>query len=140
MRASLRELENAIRASWGPDTCHTPEQWDPALPERAQCGTTAMVVQDLLGGDLLEAKVFRDGEHVEHHYWTRLPSGVDVDLTGGQFGDGFEVGEPVVRARNEPMPPQHEAQYLALAARVKDRLGLDGYEPVPPAPDRSSSA
>ncbi len=134
MRVSLVELEAAIRASWGPDTCHTPEQWSPDLPERAQCGTTAMVVQDLLGGDLVEAKVYRNGQHVEYHYWTRLPSGVDVDFTGAQFGDGFEVGEPEVRPRNKPMPPQHEAQYLTLAARVKDRLHLDGYMPMPPGP------
>ncbi len=132
MRVSLADLETAIRASWGPDTCFSPELWDPQLPERAQCGTTALVVQDLLGGDLLEAKVYRDGEHVEHHYWTRLPSGLDVDLTGAQFGDGEVVDEPVARGRNKPMQPRHEAQYVALAARVKERLGLDGYEPAPP--------
>ncbi len=42
------------------------------------------------------------------------------------------IGEPVVRLRDKPMRPRHEAQYVALATRVKDRLRIAGYEPVPP--------
>jgi hypothetical protein len=41
---------------------------------------TALVVQDQLGGDLVRARI--DGES---HYWNRLPSGQELDLTREQF-------------------------------------------------------
>jgi hypothetical protein len=82
----------------------------------------AMVVQDLLGGDLLEAKVYLAGDQVEHHYRTRLPSGVEIDLTARQFGDEYVIGEQIVRTR-DGQKPKHAAQYRLLADRVCDRLG-----------------
>jgi hypothetical protein len=37
-------------------------RWSPADPARGQCGPTALVVNDLLGGDLCVAEVrLRDG-------------------------------------------------------------------------------
>jgi hypothetical protein len=42
---------------------------------------TALVVQDILGGDLILAEVHVAGAQVGHHYWNRLPDGSDVDLT-----------------------------------------------------------
>nr|WP_181786825.1 hypothetical protein [Streptomyces phytophilus] len=51
----LTDIERALRSSWGADTC-TPEfraRWSPGNPARDQCGVTAMVVNDLLGGELL---------------------------------------------------------------------------------------
>ena len=129
MRRSLNEVEAAIRASWGPDTCYDPDLWNPDMPERAQCGTTAMVIQDLLGGDLLEAKVYRDGEQVEHHYWTRLPSGIEIALTAEQFDDDLVIGEPLVRVR-DGQKPKHRAQYEALAQRVRERLDVAAHPPT----------
>ena len=122
MRYTLQEVEDAIRSSWGPDTCYEPYLWDEGPPSRGQCGTTALVLQDLIGGELLEAKVYRDGEPVEHHYWTRLPSGLEIDLTGDQFAEGLIVGEGTVRHRTVPLKGDHEAQYLALLGRVRAAL------------------
>lgn len=115
---SLDELERRIRAGWGPDTCFTPEQWEPDRPEVAQCGTTALVVADLMGGELLEAPVYRNGEQIEYHYWTRLPSGQEVDFTRTQFDDDRVIGEPVVRERPPVLKPRFQAMYDALLACV----------------------
>ena len=79
MEWDRKELKELIRRAWGPDTCYSEDLWDPALPENGQCGTTALVVAELLGGELLEAPVYRGEERVEYHYWTRLPSGEEVD-------------------------------------------------------------
>lgn len=48
------DLEAAIRAAWALDTCDPVDgdDWSPANPSRGQCGSTALVVHDLLGGDL----------------------------------------------------------------------------------------
>ena len=103
------------------DTCQFPHLWNPDVPETGQCGTTAMVVMDILGGELLEAEVAVDGERIEYHYWTRLPNGDEVDLTRGQFGaDGDRriIGEPYVRERPESLKPEFQALYDTMLARV----------------------
>ena len=54
-RWTLREIEPAVRSAWGIDTCdpHDLADWHPGNPARGQCGATALVVNDLLGGDLV---------------------------------------------------------------------------------------
>ena len=65
---SLIHVERAIRAAWGPDTC-APEDipdWCSDNPARGQCGTTALVLNDFFGGDLMWGDVHRDGEWVDY--------------------------------------------------------------------------
>ena len=55
---SLAELERAIRDSWSERSCDPVDlPWSPANAAKGQCGVTALVVQDLLGGELLMAEV-----------------------------------------------------------------------------------
>jgi hypothetical protein len=83
---SVDMLRPLLQAAWGPDTSYpdASEDWRPDNPARAQCGMTALVVQDLLGGDLILGEVHVDGVKVENHYWNRLPDGSEVDLTADQ--------------------------------------------------------
>ncbi|MFE6668827.1 hypothetical protein ACFVFH_35345 [Streptomyces sp. NPDC057697] len=108
---SFDDIERAIRRGWGADTttpAHRPD-WTPDRPARDQCGVTALVVQDLLGGELIRGEVHVDGERVDYHWWNRLGLGVEVDLTREQFGPreivvGGEVIErpaEIVRLREE---------------------------------------
>ena len=84
---------------------------------------TALVVQDLLGGDLLCAEVhWLDGRRQGVHYWNRLPAGVDVDLTREQFGAGELVGEPEVVVRAPGPPRRCREEYLLLHQRVTTAL------------------
>jgi hypothetical protein len=124
---TLAAIEEAIRASWGPDTVDPDDGWNPANPARGQCDVTALVVHDIFGGDLLSAGVFRGGERVEGHMWNRLPGGLELDLTREQFVEGQVVGEPDALqrpARFEPSHPRHHRYlaYLILAERVRERL------------------
>lgn len=119
---TLEELERRIRLSWGPDTCQFLHLWDPDRPEQGQCGTTAMVVMDIMGGELLEAEVHLDGEQIEYHYWTRLPNGREVDFTRTQFdapGDRRVIGEPVVKERPPTLKPEFQSLYDTMMARVR---------------------
>jgi hypothetical protein len=127
---TLAQLEQAIRDSWSLDTADSDNDWTPENPSCGQCDITSLVVHDLLGGELLGAEVYRDGERVEAHMWNRLPSGIEIDLTREQFKRGEIVGEPVVRRRTaaiaDPAHPRYERYetYLVLARRVRERLGL----------------
>ena len=121
----LLAIDQAIRASWGPDVCEDPADvpgWSPGNPSRGQCGPTALVVNDLLGGHIGVAEVrLRDGSQQGFHWWNRL-AGVDIDLTRQQFGPDELVQEPRVLARPASPPRRGEAQYLLLRSRVLARL------------------
>ncbi len=119
----LTDIEAAVRASWGPDTT-TPEhrpQRSADNPARDQCGVTALVLHDLLGGDLLRGEVHVDGVQTDFHWWNRLAGGHEIDLTREQFAPEEIVTEGTVVVR----PPQIRRcreEYELLRARVLERL------------------
>jgi hypothetical protein len=119
---SVDEVEHAVRLSWRRDTSDEPEAWWSGNPARGQCAATALVVRDWLGGVLLRADVLRAGAPVQVHYWNRLPSGRQVDLTSEQFGPEEVVGPPTVLSPSRRPPEDAARRYDLLAARVRERL------------------
>ena len=113
-------LRPILRAAWGLDTCdpHDLEDWRPENPARGQCGVTALVVQDLLGGDLVLGEVLVDGTKVGHHYWNRLPDGYDIDFTADQFYPAEVVSSGQVQHRPPDAPVRCREQYELLRRRV----------------------
>src|SRR6202140_4399243 len=77
----MRTLPAVFQECWSRDTSFDPEKWTPENSTHGQCAITALVIQDLLGGDLLRAKV-----NGAEHYWNRLPDSSELDLTRDQFG------------------------------------------------------
>jgi hypothetical protein len=121
---TLAGLESAIRASWSIETCDPTDVafWTPAEPSRGQCAVTALVVHDLLGGELLEAEVdHADGSHQGFHYWNRF-AGVDVDLTRRQFAGGEVVLAPHLIQRLPDVPWLAHEQYVIFRDRVDAAL------------------
>jgi hypothetical protein len=123
---SLSVVEQAIRASWSPESCDPVDlaDWSPENPARGQCGVTALVLQDLLGGELLIGEVrHADGSRQGVHYWNRLEDGDELDLTREQFADGEVVQPPRPVARPADLSGARTfAQYRALADRVDAAL------------------
>jgi hypothetical protein len=121
---TLAQLEQAIRHSWDEQTCDPaePEPWNPDNPSRGQCVATTAVLHDYLGGDMLIAEVYVDGERRGHHAWNRLAGGGEIDLTSAQFRPEESVGEPRVIARPTDRPMRIQAQYELLRDRVQARL------------------
>ncbi|WP_065483339.1 hypothetical protein [Streptomyces sp. PTY087I2] len=120
----LSDIEQALRSSWSAETC-TPEyrdRWTPDNPARDQCGVTAMVLNDLLGGELVRGEVHVDGVRTDFHWWNRLGMGVEIDLTREQFGPEEVVvgGDVVVRPPGEL--PRLQEEYALLRDRVEARL------------------
>ena len=99
-------------------------RWSEANPAWGQCASTALVVQDLLGGSLMMADVHgADGTPAGVHYWNRLVGGLELDLTREQFRDGEIIGEP----REVPRPAdvtrgRLPGQYRLLSLRVARQL------------------
>jgi hypothetical protein len=137
MIVSLAEVDAAMRASWASDTCSPDDAarvpWAAGNPAWGHCDVTALVLHDLLGGELVMGEVHVDGEQHGYHWWNRLDSGVEVDLTREQFRDGQVVTRKEVVAR--PVGPvRRQREYELLRHRVLERLGLPPDTGPPPEP------
>jgi hypothetical protein len=118
-----------IRASWSSASCDPVDApWSPENPAKGQCGVTALVVQEHLGGDLLMAEVrHADGSRQGVHYWNRLPDGEELDLTRAQFVAGEVVLEPQVVDRPADLSGGRVyGQYVVLATTVREGLARLG--------------
>jgi hypothetical protein len=123
---TLHEVEAAIRGSWSVETCDPTdeENWTPENPSLGQCAVTALVVHDLLGGELLEAEVhYTDGTRQGFHYWNRL-AGVDIDLTRAQFAGNEHVQSPQLVDRLPSRPWLAQDKYVVFRDRVRAVLQL----------------
>lgn len=125
MATDLQELARNLGRHWSRDTSADSARWSPENPSHGQCAVTALVVQDHFGGELLRARV--DGIS---HYWNRLPSGAEVDLTRQQFGPDVQVpaGEPRPRSFVLSFPDTVD-RYLLL----RHALGLSAEVKVTPS-------
>jgi hypothetical protein len=121
---SLTDVEQAVRASWGADTCDPVDRagWHPGNPARGQCGVTALVLHDLFGGELVLGEVRVAGERTGVHYWNRFGAGLEVDLTRGQFRQDEEVVGGTVVQRPPGPPRRARAEYELLRDRVSAHL------------------
>ncbi|WP_280404026.1 YunG family protein [Nocardia brasiliensis] len=123
---TLDVIEQALRSSWAADTCSPDDvaraPWDFGNPAWGHCDITALVVQDVFGGDLMLGDVYLVEEQRGFHWWNRLPDGAEVDLTLEQF----RLGETVTNGRVvRPVGPlrRRVEEYELLRRRVADHVG-----------------
>jgi hypothetical protein len=115
----LEAIERALRASWSRATSDDPDEWTPEWSTRGQCGVTAYVVRELLGGDILVAPVHGSHLEGEHHAWNRLPSGQEIDLTSEQFRAGETLGEAWVGEVYVTQDGVHRGELLLDEVRAR---------------------
>lgn len=107
----LHQLRARLSMCWSRDTAFRKREWDKGKRSRGQCYPTALLVQDLLDGDILTGKV---GE--EYHYWNRLPDGTEVDFTSDQYGgDGIH---PVTEGKKPRRRLNRKNERYVLLKRV----------------------
>ena len=92
----LEELKKVIEVSWSKETCYPTLQdnWNNSNPSLGQCATTALIVNDFLGGKIM--RTMQDG--ISHYY--NLVNGKVIDLTIDQFKGiipNYEIGEERTR-------------------------------------------
>ena len=123
---TLSEVEAAVRSSWGPETSFASADYmarGAGQPSRGQCGTTALVIQHLLGGDLMVADVEYEGRVEGVHYWNVTPGGVELDLTRDQFTPAESLtNQRRVATRRNPSTAG-EQPFQLLRERVTAALG-----------------
>ena len=128
---TLTRIADALREAWAADTCSPDDLarsgWQPDNPAWGQCDITALVVNDLFGGELVCGEVYLNGEQHNYHWWNRLPSGLELDLTREQFRLGQEIVPTRVVARPPGPTRRRWAEYLLLRERLATVLG-----PLPP--------
>jgi len=126
MPPSLAQLESAIRGSWCLWTADPVDQagWSSSNPASGQCASTALLVYEAFGGEVLIADVqHRDGTCQGFHYSNRLPDGTSLDLTGEQFVEGEIIGPTRLAQRPPDLTLGRLAgQYRLLRTGVERRL------------------
>lgn len=107
---SIAALQQALEHAWSPASS---SKYSVENPARGQCSVTALVVQDIFGGEILKT---RTDEGM--HFYNRI-DGERCDLTLSQF-DGPIRFDDLASTRDEALADTSEAQFRAL----KERLGL----------------
>ena len=126
----------AIRASWTRSTSADPDEWTEANPGRGQCDVTSLVILEYLGGDLQHARVFLDGEQIEHHYWNQFTATDALDLTQDQFTGDQTISEPdlvtqeFIRSKYPTARSELRERHQLLRRAVTDHLGVGAPEPL----------
>lgn len=114
----MKDLADKLRTAWGPDTAVPGTVGDGPV---GQCAVTALVVQDLLGGELLRAEVGGCS-----HYWNLIPGMGEVDLTRAQFLTNAEIPRGVIVPRSRLLDGERAklAQTLIRYERLRAKVGL----------------
>ncbi|MFI8873316.1 YunG family protein [Streptomyces sp. NPDC055243] len=130
-------VDAALRAAWSADTCSPDDAartpWTPDNPAWGHCDITALVVHDLFGGVLLVGEVWSaDGEQQGFHWWNRLASGVELDLTREQFLLDQRITEPRSVERPPGRLPRRHEEYELLRQRFTEAIPLAPVTPAAP--------
>lgn len=125
---TLKELTDALGNSWCAETSASSDSWHNENPALGQCAVTSCVVQDYLGGDLLNCVVILpDGTTSSHYY--NLIDNQEIDLTRQQFpaessfSPGTTKTEGLASTRDYCLSyDKTRSRYELLKARVEQAL------------------
>lgn len=107
-------LYDVLQTAW---SIETSSQWRSDNPARGQCAVTALVVQDLIGGDILKTEV-----NGTWHFYNFI-HGRRWDLTISQFEK--PIGYEDIRVdRSEALADTSTEQYRLLLACALSSLKL----------------
>jgi len=113
-------LKLILEECWGEDTALG--DWNPNVPSTNQCAVTALVVQDIMGGELWRCPMTGGGSH----YWNQTPKYGDADFTSEQFL--YMDSQPVreereIRSREYVLSyPNTMLRYAILLKRVAEKI------------------
>ena len=113
---NIERLRAALFSAWSEDSSTL---WNVDNPALGQCGVTALVAQDILGGDILKTPY---GE-IWHFY--NFIDGQAIDFTDSQF-ESVPKYKNVASDRAEAFSDTNQNQYDYLKASVRDEYSIDG--------------
>jgi len=100
------DMRPLLRQAW---SAGTSTLWRPENPALGQCGVTALLVQDLLGGEILKTRISD-----AWHFYNRI-AGQRQDLTDSQFPAPIHYDD-LPGSREEALADATPTQYAALRA------------------------
>jgi hypothetical protein len=106
-------LQAALEKAWSAETS---SQWRPANPARGQCSVTALVVEDIMGGEIAKTDV--DGAW--HFY--NLVDGKRLDFTQSQFREP-PLYSDILSNREDAFTDTSLSQYRILRTGVLREMG-----------------
>ncbi|HDV8359540.1 hypothetical protein FC695_06610 [Bacillus cereus] len=109
-----KRIYGALIKSW---SIETSSKWKIENPAKGQCGVTALVVQDICGGEIKKTKI---GE-VWHFY--NCIGGERFDFTEDQFNEKPNYLD-VESNREEAFADTNEKQYSILKGKITKELKL----------------
>ncbi|MFJ8239340.1 YunG family protein [Bacillus tropicus] len=109
-----KRIYEALIKSW---SIETSSKWTIENPAKGQCGVTALVVQDIYGGEIKKTKV----REVWHFY--NFIDGQRFDFTEAQFNEKLNYMD-VESNREEAFVDTNEKQYSILKEKIMKELKL----------------
>ncbi|AOC92333.1 hypothetical protein QRX25_15620 [Bacillus sp. L381] len=106
------QILNILTASWSRKTS---TKWTEECPAKGQCGVTALVIQDVCGGDILKTKTGSSW-----HFYNRI-DGEIYDFTSGQFSEPI-VYQHIPSSRSEAFSDTNENQYGYLTRAFRKNM------------------
>lgn len=95
---NIEELKDKLEKAWCAETSYYSETWNEANPTYGQCAVTALLVNDILGGEIVWAEVdLFDGKKESHYF--NLIDGKEIDITRSQFTEGTVVPRGVPKTK-----------------------------------------
>ncbi|MCY1632620.1 YunG family protein [Bacillus paralicheniformis] len=110
----IEQIMKALYKSWSSDSS---SKWSQDNPAKGQCGVTALVVNDLLGGEIGKTKL------PEGWHFYNVINGKRYDLTVSQFKEDILYMD-VPSNRNEAFSDTNEKQYNYLKQSVINHLSF----------------
>ncbi|PAE17402.1 hypothetical protein CHH91_04100 [Virgibacillus sp. 7505] len=100
----LEQIRVSLLHSW---SLQTSSKWTPANPAKGQCSVTALVIHDLLGGQIVKTAA-PEGSH-----FYNIVDGVRLDFTASQFAETL-LYEDIPSSRKEAFTDTNASQYEEL--------------------------
>ncbi len=125
---TLETLASALHKSWSADTSSA-SGWTEANSAKGQCAVTACVVQDYLGGYILNTVATLPDDQTVSHYFN-IVDGKTIDLTRQQFPEGTIFTKPAEKRGRYSSTREYclsyestRLRYESLRSRVADYIG-----------------
>lgn len=110
----IQRILNALSKSW---SLESSSKWSKENPAKGHCGVTTLVVNDLVGGEILKTEL-ADGWH-----FYNLIDGRRYDFTSSQFNQPIDYKD-IPSNRQEAYLDTNEKQYNYLKQNVLMNLDV----------------
>ncbi|MEM7561624.1 MAG: hypothetical protein AAF353_01105 [Pseudomonadota bacterium] len=111
------QVSQALQKSW---SLASSSKWKESNPALGQCGVTALVAQDFLGGEIVKTWVSKPDVGELWHYYNLIDNRA-IDFTISQFDEPIKY-DGLQSSREEAFRDATPHQYKSLSARVSRHL------------------